>query len=194
MTVLIATDVFGITPAVNSLARSLGGKCQLVSPFEDNTGAFHSEQKAYHAFVAQGGVAGYAGKLRSLLQESVGQIRFAIGFSAGASALWLGSEAEEFGSLQQLTLFYGSRIRDYASLKPRCPARLIFAEREPAFDAAALVAELGSRGHRAEVAKNTSHGFMNPYSGGYCVKSNTRYIEELAAMLRAGYACSAKAA
>ncbi len=194
MTVLIATDVFGITPAVHGLARSLGGACRLVSPFDETASAFRSEQQAYQAFIAQGGVAGYAAKIRSLMQEGVEHIRFAIGFSAGASALWLGSTAPEFSLVQRMTLFYGSRIRDYLNLKPRCATHLVFAEREAAFDAAALVAELGSRGHRAELAKNTSHGFMNPYSGGFCVKSHTRYTEELATMLRVGRAYKAEAA
>ncbi|HTD03384.1 hypothetical protein [Undibacterium sp.] len=184
MTVLIATDVFGITPAVSSLARSLGGNCQLVSPFDDERSSYYSERLAYQAFLAEGGVARYADKIQSILAKGAAGIQFAIGFSAGASALWLGSATPGFSRLQMLTLFYGSRIRDYASLAPRCPVRLVFAEREPAFDPAELVAELRAKGHSAEVAKNTSHGFMNPYSGGFCVKSQTRYIAELTEMLR----------
>ncbi|MES2069403.1 MAG: hypothetical protein V4488_03580 [Pseudomonadota bacterium] len=184
MTVLIATDVFGITPAVHSLARSLGSKCMLVSPFDDENNRYHSEQLAYQAFLAEGGVARYADKLRSILAEDRAGIQCAIGFSAGASALWLGSATPGFGRLHMLTLFYGSRIRDYAQLTPLCPVRLVFAEREPAFEPAALAAELGARGHTVELAKNTAHGFMNPYSGGFCVKSQARYIAELAEMLR----------
>ena len=184
MTVLIATDVFGITPAVHSLVRSLGSSCLLVSPFDDANISYQSEQLAYQAFLAGGGVAHYAARIQSVMAKGAADIRFAIGFSAGASALWLASTTPGFGRLHMLTLFYGSRIRDYASLMPLCPARLVFAEREPAFEPAALAAELQAKGHSVELAKNTSHGFMNPYSGGFCVKSQARYTAELAEMLQ----------
>lgn len=184
MTVLIATDVFGITPAVHSLVRSLGCDCRLISPFGDREGGFYSEQKAYQAFLAEGGVARYAEKIQDFLEKERGDILFAIGFSAGASALWLSSASPVFQQLQMLTLFYGSRIRDYTSVMPLCPVRLIFAEREVAFQPASLAAELQEKGHRVEVAKNTAHGFMNPYSGGFCVKSQARYVDELSEVHR----------
>ncbi|GGC58961.1 hydrolase [Undibacterium terreum] len=183
MTVLIATDVFGITPAVHSLARSLGRKCRLVSPFSDIASAFYSEQKAYQAFLAEGGVARYAEKIQHLLKEQGSHIHFAIGFSAGASALWLGSTSPVFRHLQMMSLFYGSRIRDYTDIQPVCPSRLIFAEKEAAFEPGLLAAELKDKGHTVELVKNTAHGFMNPYSGGFCVKSQARYLAELSQML-----------
>ena len=186
MTVLIATDVFGITPALASLVRSLGCECLLVSPFDDPSLYFQSEQKAYHAFLASGGVARYADKVSALLHEKSVQdktIRMAVGFSAGASALWMSSARPEAAQLQAAVLFYGSRIRDHKDLQPICPLRLIFAEKEAAFDAAALTQELQRRGHQVELARTTSHGFMNPYSRGFDVKIQAMYLDQLAAQI-----------
>lgn len=181
-TVLIATDVFGITPAVQSLVRQLAVNALIISPFQDAERQFRSEQDAYQAFIAEGGVARYAEKLSALLQQQTG-LRHAIGFSAGASALWISSQHEFVRSLQNMVLFYGSRIREYRDIRPACPVRLIFAEQEAAFAPAELVNDLRQRGQSAELAKGTKHGFMNAYSRGCCVKSQTRYTAELFALL-----------
>lgn len=182
-TVLIATDVFGNTPALASLVRQLGLPCLVVSPFGDETPQFRSEQQAYQAFLARGGVARYADTLAAILQSRQAELRYALGFSAGASALWINSSQPQAAHLQAMTLFYGSRIRDYRQLQPLCPVRLIFAEQEAAFDPAELVHELRRHGHAAEIAKGSRHGFMNPYSRGACVKAQARYTAELQAWL-----------
>ncbi|MBC3860991.1 hypothetical protein H8K32_02675 [Undibacterium jejuense] len=181
-TVLIATDVFGHTPAVSGLVRQLSVNAIVVTPWDDPENHFYSEQDAYQAFIVEGGVSRYAEKLKSILQEQT-SLKFAIGFSAGASALWINSEHRCMQQLQNTVLFYGSRIREYRNIQPICPVRLIFAEHEAAFTPRELVSDLQQRGHQAEIAKATKHGFMNSYSRGCCVKSQTRYTSELLTML-----------
>lgn len=183
-TVLIATDVFGHTPAVSGLARQLGGNAVIVSPWDDPGCHFRTEQEAYQAFIVDGGIGRYAEKLDKVLREEQA-LKFVIGFSAGASALWINSEREYMQKIRQTVLFYGSRIRDCREIQPRCPVRLIFAEQEPAFNPQELVNDLRQRGHTADVVKGTSHGFMNTYSRGSCVKSQTRFTAELFALLHA---------
>lgn len=182
MCILLATDVFGPTPAVASMVRALGHSCLVVSPFDDPELYFQSEQTAYYAFLAQGGVSRYAEKLRQQLLEHAASLRVAIGFSAGASALWIASADEAASQLQAAVLFYGSRIRDHKQVQPLCPVRLIFAENEAAFDASELSAELQQLGHQAELVRQTSHGFMNPYSRGFDVKIQASYLDQLVAM------------
>lgn len=182
MTILIATDVFGATPAVACLVRTLGHPCQVVSPFDDAQLYFQEEKTAYYAFLAQGGVARYAEKLARVLQEQGTLIQMAIGFSAGASALWIASADSAALQLRANILFYGSRIRDHKEIQPLCPTRLIFAENEAAFNATELSAELQQLGHQSELVYGTSHGFMNPYSRGFDVKIQTLYLDRLAAL------------
>ncbi len=177
--ILIATDVFGLTPAVATLARHFPYACELISPFEGQH--FQSERLAYTHFVANGGVAAYSEKIASQLHTAQlsGQYLMALGFSAGASALWALSEQEQWKNCQQMVLFYGSRIRELREVKPVCPVRLIFAEKEAAFEPKELVADLCQRGHQAELARQASHGFMNSYSAGYQAKLYTQYVEQL---------------
>ena len=182
--VLIATDVFGHTAAVDGLVRQLAQPALIVSPFEDSSRHFVSEQEAYQAFLAEGGIARFADKLAAAQLAHTASLRYAIGFSAGASALWVNSEHSMMSGLRQMVLFYGSRIREYRQLQPQCPVRLIFAEQEAAFAPAELVQDLQKRGHQAELLKGSKHGFMNVYSRGSCVKSQTRYGDELYHMMQ----------
>jgi dienelactone hydrolase len=181
-TVLIATDVFGNTPAIASLRRQLNAPCLVVSPFEADFQA-QTEQQAYQAFLASGGVAAYANKIRTLIEEQT-QLRHIIGFSVGASAWWMGSAAHS-SHLETASLFYGSRIRNYLNLASHCPTHFIFAEHEAAFQVDLVVKSLKENGHQAEIALGCRHGFMNPYSSGFSLKNQTRYVEILAAKVHA---------
>ena len=185
MCILIATDVFGMTPAVDSLVRALGQACVVVSPFDDKHCYFQSEQKAYYAFLAQGGVSRYAEKVTDALASHGTDITMTIGFSAGASALWIASEKPAAAQLAMAILFYGSRIRDHRQVQPRCPVRLIFAEHEAAFNVKELTHALQNQGHHAQLVANMHHGFMNPYSSGFCVKTQNLFLDELKEMARA---------
>lgn len=176
---LIVTDVFGNTPAIASFARQFPVSCLIASPFSGEKTQYPAETLAYHAFIAEGGVGAYAEHLAQLIEANQSSLRYAIGFSAGASALWLNSTNPAMASLQQTILFYGSRIRDYRDVQPVCPTRLIFAEQEAAFEPAELVADLRQRNHDAELVKGSKHGFMNPYSAGFCLKTQERFMKEL---------------
>ena len=183
-TLLIATDVFGHTPSVSGLVRQLGVDAIVVSPWESEETVFRTEQDAYQTFIIHGGIARYAEKLRTVCQQHP-SLQFVIGFSAGASALWINSGAEGMQHIHSAVLFYGSRIRDYRDITPAFPTRLIFAEQEAAFSVQELVNDLHQRGHQAELVKGTKHGFMNAYSRGYCVKSQTKLTAELVHWLNA---------
>lgn len=174
--ILIITDIFGNTPAIASLQRYLGQPCLVVSPFESDF-SVDNEQQAYQAFLAAGGVHAYSLKVRSLVQQQP-QLQHVIGFSAGASAWWL-SCAKHARTINSATLFYGSRIRDHLDIQSACETHFIFPEHENAFQPSVLAHALRQRGHQAEIAVGTKHGFMNPYSAGFSLKTQTRYLEVL---------------
>jgi dienelactone hydrolase len=176
---LIVTDVFGNTPAIASFARQFPVPCLIASPFSGEKTQYPAETLAYHAFIAEGGVGAYAEHVAQLIEANQSSLRYAFGFSAGASALWLNSANPAMAKLQQAVLFYGSRIRDYRDVQPVCPTRLIFAEQEAAFEPAKLVADLRQRNQDAELVKGSKHGFMNPYSAGFCLKTQELFLKEL---------------
>jgi len=163
---LLATDVFGITPEVLALAEALGAEATLVSPHRE-TISFRSEAEGYAAFVQAGGVAAYAAHVCDVLAAQGVSFDLALGFSAGASALWLCLAKAAPWLPKRAELYYGSRIREHADLTPRCPTRLVFAEREASFDPAALAQRIRRRNLQAEIRPGSAHGFMNPLSPGF---------------------------
>jgi len=167
-TLIIATDVFGVTPELGKLAQALGADATLVSPHPYTT-AFRTEADGYAALMARGGVEAYAKHIRATLAARRTVFDLALGFSAGASALWLClADADLAPWLPKCAeLYYGSRIRDHAHLAPRRNARLIFAEKEASFDPRGLALRLRSLGQNAEVLPGSAHGFMNPLSPGH---------------------------
>ncbi len=163
-TLLLATDIFGHTPEMQAFARQLGGAVRIVSPYGHERPRFSGEMEAYGAFQAAGGVEAYARALAPLLAEKPWNLT--VGLSAGASALWV-ALAQADTPPRRAVLYYGSRIRQQAHLRPAGDIRLIFAQREASFDPAPLAAELARAGYDASVLPGTAHGFLNPLSPGY---------------------------
>lgn len=185
--ILIAADIFGVTPELGQLAHALGSTATLASP-HPFTRSFRSEAEGYASFIENGGVAAYARYLGKIMTAREFCFELALGFSAGASALWvcLAEANLEPWLPKRAELYYGSRIRDYSGLAPRRQARLTFAEHEASFDAPALAEQLRRLGHNALVLPGSRHGFMIPRSAGYDEALATREIDRLQALLEVG--------
>lgn len=162
---LVASDIFGITPALKRLTANLDNPL-LLSPYARHNLFFATEADAYAAFLNTGGVKSYSEALRTMLcaQPEISRI---IGFSAGASAAWLALATAIPHPPTTALLFYGSRIRDYAHLTPCCPARLVFAQYETSFDPQHLPSSLASSNVSIEIVPGARHGFMNELSSGF---------------------------
>ncbi|MPM65091.1 hypothetical protein SDC9_111983 [bioreactor metagenome] len=88
---------------------------------------------------------------------------FLIGFSAGATVAWRCSENNRCDGI---VCCYGSRIRDYLPVQPKCPVLLLFAEQD-LFDVEGVINQLSGK-NQIEIRKvQASHGFMDPYSPNY---------------------------
>lgn len=185
--ILIAADIFGVTPELGQLARALGSGVTLASP-HPFTRSFRTEAEGYASFMEHGGVAAYSKYLNGLMTGRGFCFELALGFSAGASALWvcLADANLEPWLPKRAELYYGSRIREHADLSPRRQARLTFAEHEDSFDAPALAERLRGLGHNALVLPGSRHGFMNPRSTGYDEALATKEIHRLQTLLEAG--------
>ena len=185
--ILIAADIFGVTPELGQLARALGANGTLAKP-QPYSRSFRSEAAAYASFVEHGGVAAYARQLGALLTGRDFCFELALGFSAEASALWvcLADANLEPRLPKRAELYYGSRIRQHADIAPRRQARLCFAEHETSFDAPALVEQLRRLGHNAHVLPGSRHGFMNPRSARFDETLAARETDRLQALLEVG--------
>lgn len=83
-----------------------------------------------------------------------------LGFSAGATLAWNCSTVYKVDALIGC---YGSRIRDYVHVQPKCPVLNIFAS-EDSFDVFALVKQLNEKTKVRNLIVQAHHGFMDAYS------------------------------
>lgn len=180
MRLLILTDVFGITPELVALAHRFVTSPVLLSPYREQHESFPNEQDAYQAFLHNGGLNSYLGRVKDLLQSV--RVDACVGFSAGATTAWRAT-CGEISNFPPALLFYGSRIREYAGLQPHSPVELIFAEKEPSFDVAPLAACLSDAGHAVSVWLGTRHGFMNARSQGFDVQAMEAGVRAIALFL-----------
>ncbi|KXL52854.1 dienelactone hydrolase family protein [Anaerotignum neopropionicum] len=86
-----------------------------------------------------------------------------IGFSVGATIAWRCCEGD---SCDGIICCYGSRIRDYLSLRPSCPTLLLFAH-EDSFDVEHVVKKLSDKPNIETFQFQASHGFMDQYTASY---------------------------
>ncbi|MFC7686316.1 dienelactone hydrolase family protein [Ureibacillus sp. GCM10028918] len=131
---------------------------------------YSQEEKAYRHFMDHVGFINAVHKIRDLIlanQHEYSKI-YIIGFSVGATVAWLCSEEE---SVDGIAGFYGSRIRDYININPKCPALLFFPTVEHSFHVDELVSTLDQPNVELHICKG-EHGFCDPYS--------SKYNEELA--------------
>ncbi len=82
-----------------------------------------------------------------------------LGYSIGATLAWLCSES---GLCDCVICCYGSRIRDYLSVAPQCPALLIFA-RYDSFGVQSTSDALHGGNVTVHILQ-AEHGFLNPYA------------------------------
>jgi dienelactone hydrolase len=179
---VIAADIYGVTPALRDLAAELGGEVELLSPWEGEGSPYATEQASHAAFVAGPGLDAYAERIA---RAAAGEPVLLVGFSVGATAAWLFAAGQRCRPDSRLFLFYGSRIRNHVDVRPRCRVEAIFAEREAAFDPHAVAAAIASDTVRTVVVPDSAHGFMNARSPGYDPELAKRHLT----MLRDRFSC-----
>ncbi|WP_066911421.1 dienelactone hydrolase family protein [Millisia brevis] len=185
-TIVICPDILGVTPAVRALADDLHGATGLPvhaahllgsGPFERAR-----EQEAYSRFVDTIGVVELSTRLGLFIDGLDADKIHCVGMSVGATATWLVSASARLSSVHCL---YGSRIRDHLDVRPRCPARVIFAEAEPGFDPRTVVTALTGRSNvRAEI-RPFRHGFCNSDSPNFVADAYRTVVAEIAEDCRA---------
>ena len=141
---------------------------------------FHAEkafpyakaEEAYHTFMDTVGFDAYReiNKLASGLKAAYSKVMI-IGLSVGATIAWRCSEQILYDGI---ICCYGSRIRDYLTVTPRCPVLLVFAKYD-SFDVAVNRIPLESKFNTAIEIVEASHGFVDPYSQSYSHPAAERF-------------------
>lgn len=168
--VIVLHEIYGINSHIMAVCDKLAKYgFDVIAPNllnQEEPYDYREEKAAYNNFKENIGFNQACSQIKALLnkvKESHKKI-YLLGFSAGATIAWLCSEAS---GCDLVIGFYGSRIRDYLTIKPKCPALLLFPSTEPSFDVDSLLLHLAQI-ENVEVAKIAGHhGFADPFSPHY---------------------------
>jgi dienelactone hydrolase len=163
MRVIVASDIHGINDRLREQLAILG-QPTIVSPWPGDGCPFETEQTAVAEFHRHDGLVSYEKKIA---EAANGEAVLLVGFSVGATSLWRYVASLQCNTKSRAVLYYGSRIRDYPELLPRCPTSLYFAAYEPSFDPESVATIVRKSGTQCSVIDGAQHGFMNPCSTQY---------------------------
>ncbi|WP_299727827.1 hypothetical protein [uncultured Endozoicomonas sp.] len=178
MNTLIVSDIFGRTDALEALAQSLSGHVNILDPYDSVKPGFSSESEAYEAFTQSVGMDRYAALVAKTVSRYTKPLTL-IGFSAGASAIWITSDHPAIPSGSTAICFYGSQIRHWEQINPTIPTHLIFPEHEKHFDVALLMDSLSQKEKVTVEQVPYLHGFMNKQSMQFNHKGYHAFIQQL---------------
>ncbi len=140
---------------------------------------YEEEEKAYHYFMESIGFEHAYQQVRALVDDLSKKYKevHVIGFSVGATVAWLCSNHE---NVHRVVGFYGSRIRQYINLIPKCDTVLIYGEHEKSFDPKDLKRNLSHYSNVLVKIVEGGHGFADPYSTKFNKHSFDRILAYLA--------------
>ncbi|MGP9800428.1 dienelactone hydrolase family protein [Rheinheimera sp. NSM] len=185
--VLVVSDIFGRCAGLNRLAQDLAAACavqlQLIAPYQGVAQHFADEQQAYAAYSSQCGPDVYAAQVVQALQTAPQPFALAIGFSAGASALWRALADTTVNRVKQALLFYPGQIYQHIALNPQVPTQVIFGDSEPHFAVADICCQLQQKPGLSAVVTPFAHGFMNEASKAFNEAAYQQYLAVLTRLL-----------
>ncbi|PRX27999.1 dienelactone hydrolase [Orenia metallireducens] len=186
--VVLLHEIYGINQHMKDIAKKLSEyQVDIICPnlLEiDGSYSYSDEQKVYQNFKENVGFAVGVEKVKKLLYQIRDEYEFIIvlGFSIGATIAWLCSD--EQGLCDMIIGYYGSRIRDYTDVIPKCPTLLFFPENEISFDSIDLIGEIEVKRNVRVYQFQGKHGFSDPYSDKYCSNSAKRAEREMINFIR----------
>ena len=130
---------------------------------------YSQQDEAYNYFVRYIGFDVYQ-EVNALAQRLKPYYRkiILLGFSIGATIAW---RCAEEGFYDAIICCYGSRIRDYMEITPKCPTLLIFAKNEKSFSAFEYAELLSNKANTKVEVLDASHGFCDPFCPDYNVEA-----------------------
>lgn len=138
---------------------------------------YDQEETAYQHFMNELGFLMARDKINKMINEYREKYKkiYLVGFSVGATISWLCSDDE---GVNGIIGYYGSRIRDYMNVYPKCPVILFFPEKEEAFHVDDLISKLIEK--KVDVHKfEGNHGFSDPSSMNYNKRSDEEAFQSV---------------
>ncbi|MBU3174870.1 dienelactone hydrolase family protein [Clostridium estertheticum] len=131
---------------------------------------YDQQEEAYHHFIRNIGFDLAFKQVKRLIIQAKKQYKYVyiLGYSIGATIAWLCSGEDIM--CDGIIGYYGSRIRDYMSVAPKCPVLLVFPTEEKSFNVKELVNSLKKWNVNIHMLGG-KHGFSDPFSENYCTQS-----------------------
>lgn len=168
--IIVLHEIYGINPFIKGVCDNFGRKgYNVICPNFLNTNQFYDynqEETAYQNFIKNIGFESVSLEIKKLIIDNRRHYKFIylVGFSIGATIAWLCSN--ESNLCTGVIGYYGSRIRDYLDIKPRCPVLLFFPSEEKSFKVEELIVSLQNESINIHVL-NGKHGFCDQFNKYY---------------------------
>ena len=171
--IIVLHEIYGINQHIQMVCEKFSMKgydiicpnlIELTEPFN-----YDLEEEAYQYFMDNVGFDSAVQQVKQVIVQAKKQYKsiYLLGYSIGATIAWLCSGEENM--CNGIIGYYGSRIRDYMNINPKCPVLLIFPTEENSFNVEDLVNSLKKRNVNVYML-NGKHGFSNPFSKNYCAQ------------------------
>jgi len=177
MSIIIVSDIFGMTPALQKLSAEIGA-AEIIDPYSGKLMEFINESEAYAYFLKNIGLDLYAQILDSRLNNLTG-VQTLIGFSIGAAVIWKCAENDSTRGVKSAVCFYGAQIRNYLTVIPNFHINLIFPKHEPHFSVDQLSSQLSHNKNICISKSDYLHGFMNECSVNFNLLGYRTYVKLL---------------
>ncbi|TCO68882.1 dienelactone hydrolase family protein [Marinisporobacter balticus] len=172
--IIVLHEIYGINQHMQTVCKkfSIAGYdiicpnlIKLNQPFN-----YESQEEAYQHFMNNIGFDLAFHQVKQLVIQSKKKYRyvFLLGYSIGATIAWLCSNEDNL--CDGIIGYYGSRIRVYMNITPKCPVLLIFPTKEKSFEVKEVVNSLKKMNINVYIL-NGKHGFSDPFSNNYSAPS-----------------------
>lgn len=172
--IIVLHEIYGINQHIQMVCQkfSMNGYyvicpnlINLSQPFN-----YALQEEAYQHFMNNIRFNSVVQQVKQLIVQAKDQYRYVylLGYSIGATIAWLCSDEENM--CNGIIGYYGSRIRDYMNITPKCPVLLIFPTEEKSFNVIELADSLEKRDIDVYTLSG-KHGFSDPFSKNYCEQS-----------------------
>lgn len=176
MQLVIISDIFGRTKSFEQLAADIVGNydfIKLLDPYDGVFMDFVNEEKAYDYFTQNVGLEKYTQQVEETLR-GIEEQTLCVGFSVGASALWVSSQ--NCPSHIKGICFYGSQIRHHLHVNPKCKLICYFPKEEIHFSVDEVIPKIAQKKNVACKKTDYLHGFMNRYSNNFDEFAYKKYL------------------
>lgn len=170
-TIIVLHEIYGINQHVKLICEQYSeAGYNVICPSFVKSGDYfdyNREGEAYQYFIEHIGFHSMVEEVKTILLKARLDYKhvFLLGFSVGATTAWICSNVENL--VDGVISYYGSRIRDYKNITPKCPVLLIFAKEEKSFNVLELTSALRQKKFVEVHVLNGKHGFSDPFSKSY---------------------------